>query len=227
MKKMLLSVLLASVTVSSLFAQDEEEQKGFKKENLFTGGSITVSFYSGGSILGGNPMFGYKLANWADAGISLNYVYSSSRDNVYLNDKFHQQVLGPGVFARLFPFNFLYLEGQFEHNFISQKYIDPYGTEDKTKADANSILVGGGIAQGRAPGSTTFFYISILVDVLKNPNSPYVNNVYDPSGALLRTDLIPIIRAGINIGLFQGKNKSNNNEQRGSGHRQPRNYSNL
>jgi hypothetical protein len=226
MKKIVLSVLLVSA-VTFLFAQDEEQEKGFKKENLFTGGSITVSFYSGGSVLGGNPMFGYKLANWADAGISLNYVYSSSRDNVSLNDKFHQQVLGPGVFARLYPFRFLYLEGQFEHNFISQKYIYPDGTENKTKADANSLLVGGGIAQGRQPGSTTFFYISILVDVLKEPNSPYVNNIYDPSGALLRTDLIPIIRAGVNIGLFQGKNKNNDNEQKGSGHRQPRNYSNL
>ena len=216
--------------VVSIKASAQDDEKGFKKENLFTGGSIIASFYTGGTILGANPMFGYKLANWADAGISLNYVYSSSRDNVVLNDKLTQNVLGPGVFTRIYPFRFLYLEGQYEHNFIHQKYTDPFsGYESSSKVDANSLLVGGGIAEGRQRGSNTFFYISILFDVLKEPNSPYVNNVYDPNtGALLRTDVLPIFRAGVNIALFQGKQKKYEQEnERGNGHRQPRNYNNL
>ena len=80
MKKIILSVLLLSVSFNFLFAQDEEQQKGFKKQNLFTGGSVTMSFYSGGTILGANPIFGYKIANWLDAGIALNYTYQGSRD---------------------------------------------------------------------------------------------------------------------------------------------------
>jgi hypothetical protein len=223
MKRIIVSAVLVVTAMTTVFAQDEGD-KGFKKENLFTGGSITASFYSGGAILGGNPMFGYKLANWADAGISLNYVYSESRDNYYLNDRFRQNVLGPGVFTRLYPLRFFYIEGQYEHNFMNQKYTDPSGVSSTVKADANSLLVGGGIAEGRQRGSNTFFYISLLFDVLKNPNSPYVNNIYD-GGVLVRTDAIPILRAGVNIGLFQGKN--NHNEERGDGHRQPRNYNNL
>jgi len=48
-KKMILVVALTFILIS-LFAQDkeekekQEEKKGFKKENLFTGGSITLSF---------------------------------------------------------------------------------------------------------------------------------------------------------------------------------------
>ena len=158
MKRVILTAILLVAVVANVAAQDEQE-KGFKKQNLFTGGSITASFYSGGVVLGANPMFGYKLTNWADAGISLNYVYSESRDNYYLNDKFRQNVLGPGVFTRLYPFRFFYVEGQYEHNFINQKYTDPTGYESKFKADANSLLVGGGIAQGSNVVQYIFLYI--------------------------------------------------------------------
>jgi hypothetical protein len=228
MKQIILSAILLGAITSSVFAQDEKEEKnkGFKKENLFTGGSVTASFYSGGTILGVNPMFGYKLANWVDAGVALNYTYQGARDVYAFNDKLHQNVYGPGAFVRLYPVRFLFLQGQFEHNFTHVKYTDPIGDVTKSKADANSLLLGGGIAEGRRPGSNTFFYISLLVDVLKNHNSPYVNNVYDGGGNLIRTDLVPIIRAGVNIGLFQGKNNHYDNE-RESGHRRPRNYNNL
>ena len=66
--------------------------------------------------------------------------------------------------------------------------------------------MGGGLAQGRQKGSTTFYYISVLFDVLKNVNSPYVSVSFDPNNpSQQRVDVIPIIRAGINVGLFQGR----------------------
>jgi len=230
MKQIIVSLVLACI-VTSVFAQkeNEEKQKGFKKENLFAGGSITASFYSGGTILGANPFFGYKLANPIDVGVAFNYTYMSARDYIDFNDKYNQNVLGPGVFTRIYPLRFLFLEGQFEHNFTNIKYTDGQGVQyPTTHEDANSFLVGGGIAEGRRPGSNTFFYISLLFDVLKNPNSPYVQNVYE-GNVLVRTDMIPILRAGINIALFQGKNKhtennNNNNYDRNNGHRQPRYY---
>jgi len=228
MKKIILSVLLLSVSFGFLFAQDEEQQKGFKKENLFTGGSVTMSFYSGGTILGANPIFGYKIANWLDAGIALNYTYQGSRDNYEINDKIRQHVFGPGVFTRIYPLPMLFLHAQAEHNFNNWNYSSADGSYKQSDVtDANSLLLGGGWAQGRQKGSSSFFYIEILFDVLKNRYSPYVNNVYDPSGGVARTDALPIFRAGINVALFQGKNRSSQNEPRGNGHRQPRNYNNL
>ena len=228
MKKIILSVLLLSVSFGFLFAQDEEQQKGFKKENLFTGGSVTMSFYSGGTILGANPIFGYKIANWLDAGIALNYTYQGSRDNYELNDKIRQHVFGPGVFTRIYPLPMLFLHAQAEHNFNNWNYSNADGSYKQSDVtDANSLLLGGGWAQGRQKGSSSFFYIEILFDVLKNKYSPYVNNVYDPSGGVARTDALPIFRAGINVALFQGRNRSQENEPRGSGHKQPRNYNGL
>ena len=211
MKKTVFTIVLASVLFSSLHAQDEEiVEKGFKKENLFTGGSITLSFFNGQTVLGANPVFGYKLADWADAGLALNFLYNGSRDYYEFDDKIRQTVIGPGVFARLYPARFLFIQGQFEHNFTTLKYIPRPGSvsyiADKNKVDASSFLVGAGFAQGREPGSTSFYYISLLFDVLKNIHSPYVNVNFDPNNpSNQRVTMAPIIRAGVNIGLFQGR----------------------
>ncbi len=211
MKKMILLAVCIVLTGSVLLAQDEEgSEKGFKKENLFTGGSITVSFFNQQTVLGANPVFGYKLADWVDAGIAFNFLYNGARDYYQYNDKIRQTVYGPGVFTRLYPVKFLFVQGQFEHNFSTLKYIPaPSGASfiaDKKTTGANSLLLGGGLAQGRERGSTTFYYISLLFDVLKNINSPYVNVTYDPNNpSQQRVDIAPIIRAGVNVGLFQGR----------------------
>jgi hypothetical protein len=208
MKKLIMSFLTFSLFITAVMAQDKEEkEKGFKKENLFTGGSVTVSFFNKQTILGANPVFGYKLSDWADAGLAFNFLYNGARDYSRFDDKIRQTVWGPGAFVRLYPVKFLFVQGQFEHNFSKLKYIYPGGSPTQTiRADANSLLVGGGFAQGREKGSTTFYYISVLFDVLKNINSPYVDVSYNPNNTSeQRVDMVPIIRAGINIGLFQGR----------------------
>lgn len=193
-----------------LFAQREEEkEKGFKKENLFTGGSITLSFFGGSTILGANPIFGYKLAEWVDAGLAVNFISTTQRDYLEFDDKVKQTVYGGGIFTRIYPVNFIFLQGQLEHNFIKLRYIPatssylPY----KETVEANSFLVGGGYCQGRQPGSNTFYYVAILFDVIKSENSPYVNVAVDPSTGRSSVRATPLIRAGLNIGLFEGRNR--------------------
>lgn len=211
MKKSILTLVFAGLALFIAQAQDEDpEEKGFKKENLFTGGSITLSFFNGQTVLGANPVFGYKLSDWADAGLALNFLYNGARDYYEFDDKIRQTVVGPGVFARLYPARFLFIQGQLEQNFTTLKYIPRPGSvsyiADKNKVDATSLLLGAGFAQGREPGSTSFYYISLLFDVLKNIHSPYVNVNYDPNNSLRqRVTMQPIIRAGVNIGLFQGR----------------------
>jgi hypothetical protein len=212
MKNVVVTVCLLFLISGVLMAQDEGEEKGFKKENLFTGGSITVSFFNRQTLLGANPILGYKLAEWVDAGVALNFLYNGIRDYNEYNDKIRQTVLGPGVFARLYPVNFLFVQGQFEHNFSTLKYIaSPTSVtyiNAKNTIGANSFLLGGGFAQGRERGSNTFYYISILFDVLKNINSPYVNVTTNPNNSSdQRITMTPIIRAGLNIGLFQGRRR--------------------
>jgi len=218
MKKLILSLLFMSFTSTILFAQDkeDEEKKGFKKENLFTGGSISLAFYNNTFLVGGSPVFGYSLTNWLDAGVVGNYNYTSYRDINTFDDKLRQSVYGGGVFTKIYPLRFLFAQAQFEHNFIRQKYILPGGgPSSSSTTDANSFLIGGGYTTGRfGKGGSTFFYLAVLFDVSGNINSPYTD-------AYGRT--IPIIRGGIQVPLFQGHTDRYDNE-RGDGRKRPRNY---
>jgi hypothetical protein len=205
--------LLFTASIISLFAkaQDEKEEKkkGFNKENLFTGGSVTASFYNGVTVLGISPVFGYKLAEWTDAGIVFNLNYTSIRDYRQFDDKLKQTVKGVGAFTRLYPVNFLFVQAQYEKNFTTQRYIPspnlPIYNSYKETVNSNSLLVGAGYTQGRQRGSNTFFYLAILFDVLKEQYSPYVDVAIDPNTGYRSIRAIPIIRGGVNIGLFQGR----------------------
>ncbi|MBZ4188487.1 hypothetical protein [Niabella beijingensis] len=211
----LLGLLLLSVVV--VHAQDDSvrvrngnndqpyKEGGFRKENLFTGGGVTVSFFSGGSVLGASPVLGYKFNDYFDGGIVLNYNYSGSRDIYEYNDKLRQHVFGPGVFVRGYPISFLFLQAQFEQNFTNVRYTSKNGGTSSYNANAPSLLLGGGYSTGRIKGGTTFFYISVLADVLKNRNSPYVDISRNQQTGEERVTILPIIRAGVNVGLFQGR----------------------
>ncbi|HET6765905.1 MAG TPA: hypothetical protein VFH08_00855 [Chitinophagaceae bacterium] len=198
-------LLFVSLISLNTKAQDEEEEKkkGFNKENLFTGGSISLAFYNNTFLVGGSPVFGYSITNWADLGIVINYNYTSYRDyNFVFNDKLRQYVYGGGGFVKLYPVRFLFAQAQYEYNFIKQKLIRTAGTTDTYNAEAGSFLIGGGYTSGRfGRGGAPFFYLAVLFDISNNLNSPYT----DGYG---RT--IPIIRGGIQIPLFQGGGRQGN-----------------
>lgn len=214
-------ILLASMVLAfNITARGQEEEvmvrnankdpeplaeKGLRKENLFTGGGVTASFYTGGSLLGASPVLGYKLNDYFDAGVVVNYVYTGSRDVYNYNDKLRQHVYGPGVFARAYPVPFLFAQAQLEHNFTNVNYTASGSgrISDKYTASATSLLVGGGLSTGRAKGGTTFFYFTVLADILKNRNSPYVDLSVDPDTGGERVRIVPVLRAGVNVGLFQ------------------------
>lgn len=211
--KSLFIIATLSVLSSTVLAQfvSGEEKGGFKKENLFTGGSITLSFSNNGSVLGASPVLGYSITNWLDAGLVFNYIYNSVRHVTYYDqssgsyyysdDKLRQSTFGPGAFIKVYPVKFLFLQGQYEHNFIRQKLIYDNGSpSQKYKTDAGSVLVGGGYCSGREGGRNLFYYVSILFDVKKDPNSPYVEETKNGN-----INVLPIIRAGIQVPLFQGK----------------------
>jgi hypothetical protein len=196
MKKIIISLFLFSSVVS--FAQDSTEQKGFKKENLFTGGSITLSFGNGTFQGGVIPHLGYSITKWLDAGIVVNYIYTSYRDYSVFNDKLRQTLYGGGVFTRVYPLRFLFAQAQLEHNFINLKYLPPNGgSSEKSEVNATSFLVGAGYTTGRNPGSgRSYGYLAILFDIMDDENSPYRDNAGRVN---------PVIRAGFNIPLFQGR----------------------
>ncbi|HMW27196.1 MAG TPA: hypothetical protein PKL81_10610 [Ferruginibacter sp.] len=212
MKKLVFALLLVSASFVS-FAQDEADEKkgGFKKENLFTGGGLTVSFSNYTTVLGASPVLGYSINKWLDAGIVFNINYASNRHVTYYNpatglyyysdDKLRQTVFGPGAFVRAYPIKFLFVQALGEQNFITQKLIYDNGSPtEKTSISAPSLLLGVGYASGREGIGDLYYYISLMFDVMRDRNSPYVEET--ASGKI---NALPIFRAGLQIPLFQGK----------------------
>ena len=196
-------LLLATLNVSAQEEEKAEEKKNglFKKENLFTGGTVNVSFGNQVTALGLSPFFGYSINRFVDVAATVGVNYISQRDVSFYNanDKLRQTIFGPGAFVRLFPLKFLFAQAQYEYNFIKYKYIPASGTgqpAETTKLNAQSFLIGGGYAGGRDADNNSYYYISVLWDIAKSENSPYTDNL---------NRSLPIIRAGYNIALFQGR----------------------
>lgn len=179
--------------------EENNADKKARLQKLFTGGSLNLGFSSYSTNLGISPQFGYSLAPWADVGVNVGINYISQRDYQYSGDKLRQTLIGPGAFVRLFPVNFLFGTAQFEYNFIRYKYIPAGGSNyapEKLKLEAPSLLVGGGYASGRERGGNTYYYFSVSWGIMDHDNSPYIDS---------HKRSLPVIRAGYNIGLFQGR----------------------
>lgn len=193
-------VLIIFLGTASLSAQDNaDKDKTRFQENLFTGGSLSLSFFGNTFLIGGSPVLGYSLTNWLDLGLVGNYTYSSYRDyNGVFNDRLRQTTIGGGGFARIYPVRFLFLQAQLEGNTIHQKYLPAGGGPiDEVSVASSSTLIGGGYTTGRrGRRGNPFYYLAIMWDVSGDLNSPYT----DAYGRA-----IPIVRGGIQIPLFQGK----------------------
>ena len=205
--KLIVFIFIASVISVHTNAQGgEEKEKVPFKQNLFTGGTISLAFYSNTFLIGGSPVLGYSITNWADLGIVINYNYTVYRDYRIFDDRLKQQNFGGGPFVKLYPVRFLFVQAQYEYNFLRLKYIPPPNSgysEEKDGLEAKSFLVGGGYTTGRmGRGGGAHYYLAILFDVLHELGSPYTD-AYGRS--------IPIIRGGIQIPLFQGGGKQPKN----------------
>ena len=211
MKKLLLLFfclcsLVLGVTAQTEKKEEEEEiiKGGFKKENLFAGGNVALGLGSGNFSVGVVPYFGYSINKYIDVAVGLNYSYISQR---FYNssEKQRQSVIGPSAFVRLYPVKFLFAHAQYEYNFIKYKQIFGNGLSDNVyKINVPSFLIGPGFASGRDVNNKTFYYISVLFDVIKNINSPYTDN---------KGRLTTVIRAGYNVALFQGNGGRSNNRR--------------
>ena len=212
MKKSLLLFFCVCSLIISVSAQTEKKEEeeeivkgGFKKENLFTGGNVALGLGSGNFSVGVGPYFGYSINKYIDVAVGLNYSYISQRSfNTTL--KLRQSVIGPSAFVRLYPVKFLFAHAQYEYNFIKFKQIYGNGIPNEVyKINVPSFLIGPGFASGRDASNKSFYYISVLFDVLKNINSPYTDNM---------GRVTPVFRAGYNIALFQGNRGGNDNGMR-------------
>ncbi len=193
MKKVFLSLLII-ISVKALHAQDNysNESGGFKKENVFFGGSVSLGVGSGSFGIGANPEIGYSVSQFLDAGVAFNINYSSQRDYLY-DVRYSSFNYGGGAFIRAYPIPFLYVQLQPELNWItySTKYSD---LVDKQTVSAPSLIGGIGYAQ-RIVGEGGYF-IMIGLDLLNDKNSPY-RDYYNHA--------VPIVRGGFDVYLHPSR----------------------
>jgi hypothetical protein len=178
---------------------DEGPGTGFRKENLFLGGSLGLGFGSYDFNVGVSPEIGYSLNRWLDAGVLVNFNYNSIRADpgyVYNNNtRYRNFNYGGGVFARAYPLPFLFFTVQPEFNWISsnQKNMTD-GSTYTYNANAPSLLLGIGYGQ-RVVGQGSF-YIALMFDAISNVNSPYNDINGHP---------LPVIRAGFDFYLHHSR----------------------
>lgn len=212
MRARLYSAVLYLLCFLQVAGQDTAEVvKRDWKQNLFTGGTVSLGFFNNTFLIGANPVFGYSFTNWAEIAFQVNFSYNSVRDyNGIFNNKLRQTTYGAGPFVRIYPLRFVFAQAQIEHNFIRSKSIPINGPVEVRKNDVGSVLVGGGYTSNRSGrGGEPFYYLSILFDVSGNILSPYTDNFGRAT---------PLVRAGLQVPLFQGNsNRSYNNRSRSNG----------
>jgi hypothetical protein len=170
---------------------DAEPATGFSKQNLFVGGSLGLGFGSYEFNIGVNPEVGYSLNHWLDVGMLVNFSYNSIQANPNYNQNISSKeyIYGGGLFARAWFLPFLFATVQPENNWTSITQQDKtYGGTYKLNATAPSVLAG--IGYGSHNVGQGSFYFAIMVDLLRNINSPY-NDVYGHP--------LPVIRAGFDV----------------------------
>ena len=184
-------------------APDNLDSHGFDQNRLYVGGSLALGFGSYSFNIGGTPEIGYSFNEYIDAGLAFNINYQSLRADpsfsVYVpsinsyssNTRQRSFNFGGGPVVRIFPIKQLFIQGQFEHNWINYNYKNMNNNAASTySTQSSSLLACIGYAQ-RIVGQTSFYTV-IMIDLMTDPYSPYrdYNNA-----------AIPIIRAGFNFYL--------------------------
>ncbi len=199
MKKLrtLIAVILLAVSVSSFAQQnDVDERKGkFKKENIFLGSSLNLGLANRSFNLGLNPEIGYSITKWLDAGVELNINYFSQNASEFSSIRLRNFNYGGGTFLRIWPVSFLHIQIQPEFNWISSSQKDVLTNQTGNyNYNAGSLLVG--VGYGTRVLGSHYSYVTLMIDVLQNRNSPYRDQYNDP---------LPVFRAGFGIYLRPGK----------------------
>ncbi|MBL0884437.1 MAG: hypothetical protein IBJ16_14020 [Chitinophagaceae bacterium] len=183
-------LLMGFYSLAQLNDADADDRKGkFKREHMFFGSSLNLSLGNRFFNIGINPELGYSVTKWLDAGVALNVNYFSQNASEFSSYRFRNFNYGAGTFLRIWPVNFLHLQVQPEYNWISSSRKEVIsGQTDKFNLNAGSLLVG--IGYGSRMIGNQYQYVTLMIDVLQNINSPYRDQFNDP---------LPVFRAGFGV----------------------------
>jgi hypothetical protein len=198
-KKLLLLILFALSNSYMLNAQEVVKTMPSMNVNpIFIGGNVVIGGGAGSFQLGLNPEMYKRINNYVDIGAATNLFFQSFNptiSNGLPGTSSRSFQLGVGGFTRIWPIEQFFIQIQPEYNYTWSRFKDR-GTEGVNAGASRSIRFGAesllaGIGYGtRSDNGMTYF--SVMIDLLKNPNSPYRDS-YN------RAD--PIIRAGFTFSI--------------------------
>jgi len=194
-KKLAYLILFALINSMVVHAQEVVKTMPSMHENpIFIGGNVVIGGGSGSLQLGLNPEIYKRVNDYIDLGAATNLFFQSYNptiSNGLAGTSTRSFQLGAGAFTRIWPLEKFFIQVQPEYNYTWSRFKDR-GTEGINAGasrgihfGAESLLAGIGYGTRTENGMT---YFSVMIDLLKNPNSPYRDG-YN------RAD--PIIRAGV------------------------------
>ena len=195
MKNKLICLILFALS-NSFFLKAQEVVKTMPSMNMnpiFIGGNLVIGGGAGSFQIGLNPEIYKRVNDYVDIGAATNLFFQSFNPTISnglpgISSRSFQ--IGAGAFTRIWPLEKFFIQVQPEYNYTWSRFKDR-GTEGINAGASRSISFGAesllaGIGYGsRSENGMTYF--SVMIDLLKNTNSPYRDS-YN------RAD--PIIRAG-------------------------------
>ena len=195
MKKKFIYLILFALSNSFILRAQEviKTMPSINDNPLFIGGNLVIGGGAGSFQLGLNPEIYKRVNDYVDIGAATNLFFQSFNPTISnglpgISSRSFQ--LGAGAFTRIWPIEKFFIQIQPEYNYTWSRFKDR-GTEGINAGASRSIRFGAesllaGIGYGsRSENGMTYF--SVMIDLLKNQNSPYRDS-YN------RAD--PIIRAG-------------------------------
>jgi hypothetical protein len=198
-KKLLILILIALSNHIIVNAQKVvKTMPSLDVKPVFIGGNLVLGGGAGSFQFGVNPEIFKRVNDYIDIGSATNLFFQSYNPTVgngFSGVSSRSFQLGTGGFARIWPLENFFIQIQPEYNYTWSRFKDR-GTENvnsgasrKISFGAESLLAGIGYGTKTDNGMT---YFSVMIDLLKNPNSPYRDGFN-------RAD--PIIRAGFAISI--------------------------
>ena len=195
MKNKLIYLILFALS-NSFILKAQEVVKTMPSMNvnpIFIGGNLVIGGGSGSFQIGLNPEIYKRVNDYVDIGAATNLFFQSFNPTISnglpgISSRSFQ--LGAGAFTRIWPIEKFFIQVQPEYNYTWSRFKDR-GTEGVNAGASRSISFGAesllaGIGYGsRSENGMTYF--SVMIDLLKNTNSPYRDS-YNRAN--------PIIRAG-------------------------------
>ena len=151
-------------TIESSEEQSPLSENSFS-ERIYGGGNISFNIYGGYIYLDASPFLGYKITPKYSAGIGVKYIY-------YGNSQIKEEQLnfyGGNVFTRYKFFkNFI---AHAEYELLRVYEVNPMASNYDERTNASMLYLGA--AYTSYIGETASVQLTLLYDLIDDPNSPY------------------------------------------------------